>query len=95
MLKFVTRLVYTATMLIEALVIARIVLSVINANTQNTLVGWILNTSDIFVNPFNGVTINSIQIDNFTLSLTPVVALVFYMIAAFVLSELLKAFSRE
>ena len=82
-------------MLIEALVIARIVLSVINANTQNTLVGWLLNTSDIFVNPFNGITANSLQIDNFTIALTPIIALVFYMIAAFVLSELLKSFSRD
>jgi uncharacterized protein YggT (Ycf19 family) len=82
-------------MLIEALIIARIVLSVINANTANNLVNWILKTSDLFVNPFNGITVNSIQIDNFTLALTPVIALVFYMIASFILSELLRSFSRD
>ena len=82
-------------MLVEALIIARIVLSVINANAQNTLVSWIKNTSDIFINPFNGITANSIQIDHFTLALTPVIALIFFMIASFILSELLRSFSRD
>ncbi len=95
MLKLLIRLVYTATMLIEALIMTRIVLSIINANIQNTIVSWIMNTSDIFVKPFEGITTNAIQIDRFTLSLTPIVALVFFMIAAFILSELLKSFSRE
>jgi len=74
---------------------ARIVLSVINANIQNTIVGWIMNTSDIFVKPFEGITTNSIQIDRFTFSLTPLIALVCFMIVAFILSELLRSFSRE
>lgn len=95
MFKLLIRLLYTATVLIEALVIARTVLSVIGANLQNTLVSWIMNTSDIFVTPFNGITANSLQIDRFTLPLTPLIALLFYMIAAFILSELLKSFSRE
>lgn len=82
-------------MLIEALIMVRIVLSIINANVQNTVVGWIMNTSDLFVKPFEGITTNTIQIDRFTLSVTPLIALVFFMIAAFVLSELLKSFSRE
>jgi hypothetical protein len=58
-------------------------------------VGWVMNTSDIFVKPFEGITTNSIQIDKFSFSLTPLITLVFFMIAAFVLSELLKSFSRE
>ncbi|MBU1120074.1 YggT family protein [Patescibacteria group bacterium] len=95
MFKLLIRLVYTATTLIEALIMARIILSIINANVQNTVVGWIMNTSDIFVKPFEGITTNAIQIDRFTLSLTPLIALVFFMIAAFILSELLRSFSRD
>jgi len=95
MFKLLIRILHTAAMLIETLIMVRIVLSIINANIQNTIVGWIMNTSDIFVKPFEGITTNTIQIDRFTLSLTPLVALVFFMIAAFVLFELLKSFSRE
>ena len=95
MIKLLVRLLYTASMCIEALVIARIILSVINANIQNTLVSWITNTSDIFINPFNGITANTLQIDKFTLALTPVIALLFYMIASFILSEILRSFSRD
>lgn len=95
MLKLLIRLTYTATMLVEALILTRVVLSVIKANVGNTIVSWIMNTSDIFVKPFEGITTNTIQIDKFTLSLTPLVALVFFMIAAFILSELLRSFSRD
>jgi uncharacterized protein YggT (Ycf19 family) len=95
MLKLLIRLTYTATVLVEALIITRVILSVIKANMQNTIVSWIMNTSDIFVKPFEGITTNTIQIDKFTLSLTPLVALVFFMIAAFILSELLRSFSRD
>ncbi len=95
MFKFLIRLLYTAAVLIEALVIARTVLSVVGANVQNTLVGWIMNTSEIFIRPFNGITANSLQIDRFVLPLTPLIALLFYIIATFILSELLKSFSRD
>ncbi len=95
MLKLLIRLTYTATVLIEALIVTRVILSVIKANVENTIVSWIMNTSDIFVKPFEGITTNTIQIDKFTLSLTPLVALVFFMIAAFILSELLRSFSRD
>lgn len=95
MLKLLIRLTYTATVLVEALIVTRVILSVIKANMQNTIVSWIMNTSDIFVKPFEGITTNTIQIDKFTLSLTPLVALVFFMIAAFILSELLRSFSRD
>lgn len=95
MLKLIFRLAYTAILFIEALIITRIVLVIINANTNNLFAGWVKNTSEIFVSPFAGITANNLQIDNFALPLTPIIALVFYIIAAFILSELLKSFSRE
>jgi hypothetical protein len=49
----------------------------------------------MFVKPFEGIVTSSLQINTFTLELTPFVALLFYIIIAFVLSELLKSFSRE
>lgn len=95
MFKLLIRLAYTVTLFIEALIMARIILSIIGANLQNIFVSWVMNYSDIFIKPFEGITANSLQIDRFTLSLTPIIALVFYIIGAFILSELLKSFSRE
>lgn len=95
MLKLIFRLAYTAILFIEALIITRIVLVIINANTNNLFAGWVKNASEMFISPFAGITANNLQIDNFALPLTPIIALVFYIIAAFILSELLKSFSRE
>ena len=95
MLKLIIRLVYFAVILIEALVLTRILLLVINATTQNVFASWVLRTSSMFVEPFEGIVATSLQINNFTLPLTPLIALLFYIIFAFVLSELLKSFSRE
>ena len=82
-------------MLIEALILGRIVTDVVKANTDNTIVSWIKNISDIFIKPFEGITSSTLKIDNFEIYITPVIALVFFMIAAFILSELLKSFNRE
>ncbi|HNR52921.1 MAG TPA: hypothetical protein PKI16_00300 [Candidatus Dojkabacteria bacterium] len=95
MLKLIFRLAYTIILFIEALIMTRIVLILINANTGNPFAGWVKNTSEMFISPFVGITANNLQIDNFVLPLTPIIALVFYIIAAFILSELLKSFSRE
>jgi hypothetical protein len=95
MLKLIIRLSYFAVIFIEGLIITRIVLLAINANLENNFANWVFNTSTLFVKPFEGIVTSSLQINNFTLELTPFVALIFYIIIAFVLSELLKSFSRE
>jgi hypothetical protein len=95
MLKLIIRLAYFTVIFVEALILTRIVLLIINANTANAFASWVLGTSSIFVQPFEGIIATSLQINNFTLPLTPLVALLFYIILAFVLSELLKSFSRE
>lgn len=94
MLKLIIRLAYFLVIFIEALVLTRVVLLLINANTQNTFASWVMSTSAIFVNPFEGIVSTSLQINDFSLPLTPLVALLFYVILAFALSELLKSFSR-
>lgn len=82
-------------MFVEALVITRIILLLINANTSNTFANWVLSMSDMFVQPFDGIVASNLQINSLVIPLTPVVALLFYIVAAFVLSELLKSFSRD
>ncbi|MFA7628196.1 MAG: hypothetical protein WCY37_02155 [Candidatus Dojkabacteria bacterium] len=95
MLKLIIRLAYFCVILIEGLIITRIALLGMNANLENNFANWVFNTSTMFVKPFGGIVTSSLQINNFTLELTPFVALLFYIIIAFVLSELLKSFSRE
>jgi uncharacterized protein YggT (Ycf19 family) len=95
MLKLITILLYIAVMFVEALVITRIILLLINANTSNPFANWVMSMSDMFVQPFDGIVASSLQINTITIPLTPIVALLFYIVAAFILSELLKAFSRD
>ena len=94
MLKLIVRLAYFVVIFVEALVLTRVVLLLINANTDNAFANWVMSTSAIFVDPFEGIVSTSLQINDFSLPLTPLVALVFYVILAFALSELLKSFSR-
>ncbi len=95
MLKLLFKLAYTAVMFIESLIMIRIVLELIKANTSNTFASWVYSLSDLFISPFNGLISSTLQIDKFSISLTPLVALVFYIIIAFILSELTRAFSRD
>ncbi len=95
MLKVIIRLAYFTVIFVEALVLTRIVLLLINASTQNPFASWVLGSSTMFVQPFEGIVATSLQINNFSLPLTPLVALLFYIILAFVLSELLKSFSAD
>ncbi|MHC1716754.1 MAG: hypothetical protein AB9915_02640 [Candidatus Dojkabacteria bacterium] len=95
MLKLFIRLAYFATMFVEGLVLLRIILQIIKANLENSFAGWVTNTSTMFVKPFEGIVSSTLQVGKIEIELTALVALVFYIIAAFVLSELLKSFSRE
>lgn len=95
MIKLILRLAYIALTFIEGLIVANIVLVIANANRNNSIVSWIINTSEIFIAPFEGVLTSDIKINDFVISVTPFVALVFFLIAGFILSELLKSFSRD
>jgi uncharacterized protein YggT (Ycf19 family) len=95
MFKLLFRLLYALTTFVETLVIFRIILKVINANTQNNIVSWIMNTTDILVSPFKDIVSEKMLIDKFELELTSIVALLFYAIVAFLFSELAKSFSHS
>jgi hypothetical protein len=51
--------------------------------------------SAIFISPFEGIAPSTLVIDRLEIALTPIIALVFYAIIAFVLSELIKAFNNR
>ena len=91
---FIFKILYVLVTFVATLVIFRIVLKIINADVNNSIVSWVYNLSDQLIKPFEGILSESISIDRFTIELTPIVALLFYAIIGFVLSELSKAFKQ-
>jgi len=95
MLKLILKIIYIANTLIETLIIIKVLLSIFASSSTHYFVEWINNTSDIFISPFEGIVPSVLVIDNFEISIIPIVALIFYTIIAFILSELLKAFKND
>lgn len=95
MLRVLIKLAYTANTLIEALIIIRIFLSVLASNSTHTFVEWVNTFSEIFISPFEGIAPSTLVIDKIEIAITPIIALIFYAIVGFVLSELLKAFRND
>ncbi len=95
MIRLILKLVYTANTLVEALIVLRILLSIFATNNSHTLVQWVDTFSKIFITPFEGIAPSTLVIDKIEIALTPIIALIFYAIVGFVLSELIKAFGRD
>jgi uncharacterized protein YggT (Ycf19 family) len=95
MLRLILKLAYTADTLIEALIIVRILLSIFASSSTHSFVQWVNTMSAIFISPFEGIAPSTLVIDRLEIALTPIIALVFYAIIAFVLSELIKAFNNR
>lgn len=95
MLRLLLKLAYTATTLIETLIIIRVLLSLFAKNSTHRFVEWVNTVSTIFISPFEGIAPSTLVVDKIEIALTPIIALVFYAIVAFVLSELLKAFRND
>jgi hypothetical protein len=53
--EFASRIVIFLFGIVQVLILLRIVLLLLNAREGNDLVQWILNASQIFVAPFNGI----------------------------------------
>lgn len=69
-------------------------MSLIKANANNTFVSWVYSISDILITPFQGMMAKEIYLDKFRIELTPIIALIFFSIIAFILSELTKTLSK-
>ncbi len=93
MLKLIIRIAYSFCLAIQAILGIRIVLVAINAqNSPNALVQWIMTKTDFLLAPFVGIVDSTINIHNIHIPTILFVALIFYIIIGFVLSELLKSF---
>jgi len=95
MLRLILKIAYILDVFIEAIIIGKISLSIFSPNQSNTVIQWINSISDLFISPFTGITATTLVIDNVEISITPIIALLFFAIIGFVLSELLKALKND
>lgn len=92
MLSLIFRILYTLSTFLQTLLIFRVILKVINADSTNSIVSWIYNLTDTVIQPFYGIVAEEMMIDRFTIELTPIIAIIFFSILSFVFSELSKSF---
>lgn len=98
MLRLIFRLTYVLVSFVETILLFRIVLSFVTPDMTNKIVSYVFYLSDIFASPFRGIVSEYIKIEGFAnlnIETTPIVALVAYVILAFILSELVKSFNSQ
>ncbi len=66
-------------------------MSIIGADQTHTFVSWVYSISDILITPFKGITVEQIYLDKIKIEVTPIIALIFFSIVGFILSELSKS----
>ena len=82
--------------LIQVLIGARIVLLLLDAREGNGLVSGILNLSQLFVGPFEGILrSDALRAGGSTLDIAAIVAIIGWTILEFIVIKALAVFSRE
>lgn len=94
--RVIVKILYAVLLAVETLVAIRFVLIFVRAIQNNTFVSTIMQWSNPLVAPFRGIVGQQYwSFGIFTVEIDSVVALVIYMVVAFFLIELLKAFERN
>ncbi|WKZ24102.1 MAG: YggT family protein [Candidatus Dojkabacteria bacterium] len=91
--RFLAQIGYTLLIVIETLLSLRFIFKFLNISGNNRLVGWLYNTTDKAIAPFQGIVPESVSILGFTLELTTMLALFVLMLIAYALYEIIKAYS--
>ena len=82
--------------IVQVLIILRIVLLLLNAREGNDLVSWILNTSQIFVAPFEGMlNTDALKSGGSVLDVAAILALVGWTILEAIILAVVGVFRRE
>ena len=82
--------------LIQAVIVLRIVILLVDARTGNALVAGILNVSQVFVAPFEGILhTNALSAGGSTFDLAAVVAIVGWTLVEFGVFAVINLFRRE
>lgn len=87
------RILYTCLLFIETVVSIRFVFKLIGANESNVIVRTVYEVSNIFVDPFVGIVTGEWEIGRFYIDVDALVSLVLFMIIAFVVIEIIRAFT--
>ena len=81
---------------IQAVIVLRIVMLLVDARTGNALVAGILNVSQVFVAPFEGILhTNALSAGGSTFDLAAVVAIVGWTLVEFGVFAVINLFRRE
>ena len=82
--------------IVQVLIILRIVLLLMDAREGNDLVAWILNTSQIFVGPFEGMlNTNALHAGGSVLDVAAVLALIGWTVLEAIILAAVGVFRRE
>ncbi len=82
--------------IVQVLIILRIVLLLLNAREGNELVSWILNASQIFVAPFNGIlNTDALAAGGSVLDIAAILALIGWSILEAIILAAINIFRRE
>src|SRR5262245_48387848 len=82
--------------IVQVLIILRIILLLLNAREGNDLVAWILNTSQIFVGPFNGMlNVDNLKSGGSVLDVAAILALVGWSVLEAIVLAAVGVFRRE
>lgn len=87
------QILYTILLIIETLIAIRFVLMLIGANAASAFVKFIYDISYIFIEPFSGIINADWHVGSFYIDVDALVALVIYMILAFVVIEIIRVFT--
>lgn len=93
--RFLAQIFYTILLIIETLISLRFVFKLVGANNSNWMVELVYELSSIFVQPFVGILDGDWKLGRFYIDVDALVALLIYMIIAFVVVEIIKVFSRK
>jgi hypothetical protein len=94
--EFIRRIVVLVFGLIQLVIVARIVLLLLNAREANGLVSGILNVSQVFIAPFDGILrTDALHASGSTLDITAIVALVAWTVIELVVVWAVAIFRRE
>src|SRR5450756_677406 len=94
--EFVRRIVVLVFGLIQLVIVARIVLLLLNAREANGIVSGILNVSQLFVAPFDGILkTDALHTAGSVLDITAIVAFVGWTILELIVIGILGIFRRE
>ena len=82
--------------IVQVLIILRIVLLLLNAREGNDLVSWILNASQVFVGPFEGMlNTNALHAGGSVLDIAAILALVGWTVLEAIILAAVGIFRRE